>query len=76
MAWVVALKAYCPILGAEAYLLEDREYQQGEAIYSVVARRCSYDVFCNLDDHIRCAWCFKPGGVGDPFGVLGDSEAM
>ena len=75
MAWVVALKAYCPVVGAEAYLLEDREYQQGEATYTVVARRCSYDVFCNLNDHIRCDWCFKPGGAGDPFELSSEGEA-
>lgn len=68
MAWVVAFKAFCPVLGTDAYMLEDREYQQGEGEYAVKARRCSYDVACNLDDHIRCEWNFKPGGSGeDPF---------
>ena len=70
MAWVVTFKAFCPLVGADAYLLEDRQYEQGEGTYTVVARRCSYDVACNLDDHIRCDWNFKPGGSGDdPFGL-------
>lgn len=67
MTWVVAFKAFCPALKGEAYLLEDRRYEQGEGTYTVVARRCSYDISCNLDDHIRCDWNMKPGGHGDPF---------
>lgn len=70
MAWVVAFKVRCPLADTDAYLLEDRQYRQGEGTYSVVARRCSHDVNCNLDDHIRCEWNFKPGGAGqDPFGI-------
>ena len=67
MAWVVACKAFCRLVDEEVELLEDRRYSQGEGAYTVVARRCVYDVACNLDEHIRCRWNFKPGGFEDPF---------
>ena len=73
MAWVTAFKVYCPLAKEEVALLEDRQYEQGEGTYIVLARRCSFDVACNLNEHLRCKWNFKPGGSdADPFQLAED----
>jgi hypothetical protein len=58
--WTVIKTHWCPAVGAEVSLLEQRVYPATDFLatdaFRVVAQCCSHDITCNLNDHIHCKW--------------------
>ena len=72
--WEVAGRIHCDLTGGEVCLLEEWVWSPegtvlpGELPFTVEASRCSGDLACNANPHIRCRWAFHSLGF-DPFEV-------
>ncbi|HEY4687847.1 MAG TPA: hypothetical protein VIK33_00935 [Anaerolineae bacterium] len=58
--WTVVKSHWCPAANAEVALVEKRVYPATDfnstETFRVVEQRCTYDIACNLNDHVHCKW--------------------